>query len=225
MITHKKLTLFLISFLALFLLCSGSVFSQTMQKERPFKPGINLSAEQKEKIRSLTLEGRKDEIRLKSDLRIAQLELRELMQNDKLDKSSINRKVEEIGDLRTKLQKVKVERKMELREILTKEQLQSLRERRMHRMMDKRLMERKMKGKEGRTHRKGMHRMRPISGETSLPLLPDKFGELPLLSEELPLEPELVLLEEELFPLFEELEPIAPLEELPPLLEELPPVE
>jgi len=158
-------------------------------------------------------------------LKIARLELRELMHQDKLDKSSINRKVEEIGDLRTKLQKVKIVRKMEMREVLTKEQLQSLRERRIHRMMDKRLMERKMRGKEGRVHRKGMHGMKPISGETSLPLFPDKFGELPLLSEELPLEPELVLLEDELFPIFDEVEPIPLLEELPGLPEELPPPE
>lgn len=218
MINSKKRSLFLVSILVVFFLYPGLVFSQVFGKEKPLKPGLELSQEQKEKIRSLSLEGKKEEIRLKSDLKISRLELRELMQQDELDKSRINRKIEEMGDLRTKLQKVKVERKMELREILSKEQLQILRERRMHRMLDKRQMERKMRGREGRALRRNMHRMRPISGETSLPLPPDKFGELPL-------EPELVLSEDELFPIFDDYEPLPPLDGLPLLPEELLPSE
>jgi Spy/CpxP family protein refolding chaperone len=222
MIIPKKLTLFLVSFLALFLLCSGSVFSQGMEKEKPVKPGINLSAEQKQKIRSLALEGEKAGIRLNSDLKIAQLELRELMQQDELDKAKINRKIEEIGALKTKLQKAKFEKRMALREVLTKEQLQSLRERRMHRINDRGLRERKTRFKEDRSPRRGMQRMGPLSGDIPQPLSPDEFAESPLPPEESLSEPELGLLEEELFPM-DDYEPLPPLDGLPLLPEELQP--
>lgn len=225
MIITKKLNLFLISLLALFLLYPTSVFSQSLEKEGPFKPGIGLSAEQKERIRSLALEGKKDEIRLRSDLKIAQLELRELMQQDELDKAKVNRKIDEIGTLRTKLHKAKIEKRMAFREVLTKEQLQSLRERRMHRMLDRRLMERKERFKEGRFPRRGMHRMGPLSGDIPEPLPPEELTELPLLPEELQLEPELGFLEEELFPMFEEFESLPPLDGLPLISEELQPPE
>jgi Spy/CpxP family protein refolding chaperone len=225
MIIPKKLTLFLISFLTLFLLYSASVFSQGMEKEKPFKPGINLSAEQKDKIRTLSLDAKKDEIRLKSDLSIARLELRELMQQDELDKAKVNRKIDEIGALRTKLQKAKFEKRMALREVLTKEQLQSLRERRMHRMYNKGLMERKKRFQEGRSPRRGMHRMGPLSGDVPQPLAPEELTELPLQPEELQSEPELGFFEEELFPIFDDYEPLPPLDGLPLLPDELQPPE
>jgi len=125
MITQKRLTFILISAMIYFLFCSGLVLSQIPEREKPFKTGIGLSSEQKIKIRTLALEGKKEQIRLSSDLKIAHLELRELMQQDNLDKAKINKKLDEIGALRTKLQKAKFERKMALREVLTKEQLQT----------------------------------------------------------------------------------------------------
>lgn len=224
MIIQKKLTLFLVSFLALFLLCSGSVFSQGMEKEKPARPGMNLSAEQRDKIRTLSLDAKKDEIRLNSDLRIAQLELRELMQQDELDKAKVNRKIEEIGALRTKLHKAKFEKRMALREVLTKEQLQSLRERRTHRMFNRGLMERKTRFKEGRSPRRGMQRMGPLSGDIPQPFSADEFTESPLPPEEYLSEPELGLLEEELFPV-DDYQPLPPLDGLPLLPEELQPPE
>lgn len=220
MIIPKKLTLFLIFFLTLSLLYSASVFSQGMEKERPFKSGLGLSAEQKEKIKSLALEGKKEEIRLKSDLRIAQLELRELMHQDALDKAKISRKIDELGALRTKLQKAKIEKRMALREVLTKEQLQALRERRLHQGLRKRIMEKRIRLKEGRPPRLQERRIGPLSEEMPLPPPQEEEAELSIAPEEPPLEPEMVIMEEELFPLFEEFEPLPPMEELPLLLEE-----
>jgi len=227
MITQKKLILLLIVVMLPLFLCYNSAFSQMTEREKPSKPGLNLSPEQKEKIRSTALEGRKDEIRLSSDLKIAHLELRELMQQDNLDKAKINKKLDEIGALRTKLQKAKFERKMALREVLTKEQLQTFKERRLHRAFGKRIIEKRIRLKDGKPPRLQKHRIGPLSEQAPLPPLPqEEEVELSIAPEEPPLEPELVLLEEELFPLFEEFEPTPPMEELSPLLdEEFPPEE
>lgn len=228
MTTQKKLILLLIMVLLPLFLYSNSAFSQMTEREKPSKPGLNLSPEQKEKIRSTALEGRKEEIRLSSDLKIAHLELRELMQQDDLDKAKINKKLDEIGALRTKLQKAKFERKMALREVLTKEQLQTLKERRQHRMLRGKVIQKRIRIKEGMSSRPRQRRIGPLSEQTlPLPPLQDEKVELSVAPEEPPLEPELVLLEEELAPLFEEFEPAPPEEEVFPQFEEFeqPPLE
>jgi hypothetical protein len=205
------------------------VLSQTPEREKPFKPGIGLSSEQKIKIRTLVLEGKKEQIRLSSDLKIAHLELRELMQQDNLDKAKINKKLDEIGALRTKLQKAKFERKMALREVLTKEQLQTFKERRLHRAFGKRIIEKRIRLKDGKPLKLQKHRIGPLSEQAPLPPLPqEEEVELSIAPEEPPLEPEMSFLEEELTPLFEEFEPLPPEEEIFPLFEEqepLPPLE
>jgi Spy/CpxP family protein refolding chaperone len=230
MTTQKKLALVLISILIFLFLCSGSVFSSARggsEKEKPIKPGLGLSPEQKEKIRSTALEGRKEEIRLSSDLKIAHLELRELMQQDNLDKAKITRKLDEIGDLRTKLQKAKFERKMALREVLTKEQLQAFREKRLHRTPGKRIIEKRIRLKGERPLRMQKHRFGPLSEEVTPPSPVQERRELSIAPEEPPLELEMVLMEEEFTPLFEEFEPAPPEEGIFPQFEEFeqPPLE
>ncbi|MFH0931087.1 MAG: Spy/CpxP family protein refolding chaperone [Candidatus Zixiibacteriota bacterium] len=214
--TKEKLMLVMITVVVFLLLFAGSVFSQPPETDKPFKPGLGLSPEQKEKIRSTALEGRKDEIRLSSDLKIAHLELRELMQQDNLDKAKINKKLDEIGALRTKLQKAKFERKMALREVLTKEQLQTLRERRLHQASGKRIIEKRIRLKDGKLQRLQRQKIGPLSEETNPPLPQEEEVELSIAPEEPPIEPEIAILEEELSPLFEEFEPMPPLEELQP---------
>ncbi|MDH4222081.1 MAG: periplasmic heavy metal sensor [candidate division Zixibacteria bacterium] len=218
MLKHKRLIGILISIAVLVFLCSGLAYSQSPEKEKIFKARPGLSAEQKEKIKEITLERVKDGIRIKADLKIAQIELRELMQQDELDKAKIDRKIDEIGALRTKLQKAKFEKRMALREVLTKERLQSLREKRTHRMMERRLMDRKSKGKEGMLQRKRIIRKESLSGEIPPSYFYEEFEELPLMSEELPLEPELFTIEEDN-------ELLAPLDRLPLFPEELQPPE
>jgi Spy/CpxP family protein refolding chaperone len=220
MITQKKLILLLIVVMLPFFLCYNSAFSQMMEKEKSPKPGLNLSPEQKEKIRSTALEGRKEEIRLSSDLKIANLELRELMQQDNLDKTKITRKLDEIGNLRTKLQKAKFERKMAIREVLTKEQLQTIRERRLHRAAGKKIIEKRIRLKGERPLRIQRHRIGPLSEEVIPPAPVPEGRELSIVPEEPPLEPEMVLLEEELEPLFDEFEPAPPDEVIFPQFEE-----
>lgn len=221
----KKLTLLSVVILAFVFLTSGLVFSQMAGKEKPAKPGLGLTPEQKEQIRSIAFEGRKEQIRLQSDLKIANLELRELMTQDKLDKVKINSMLDEIGAIRTKLQKARVERMIAFRDILTKEQIQSFREKRLHRGFDRKVIRKEIKLNEGRSQRfqkQGMG-MGPLS-EEAMPSPSDQEEEMELsiTPEEPPVDPEQALMEEELAPLFDEVEPAPPIEEIQTLPEEAP---
>ena len=219
----KKLTMLSVVILAFLFLTSGLVFSQMAEREKPSKSGLGLTPEQKEQIRSIAFEGRKEQIQLQSDLKIANLELRELMTEDKLDKVKINKKLDEIGALRTKLQKARVERMMAFRDILTKEQIQSFRERRLHRGFDRRVIRKEIKLNEGRSQRFQRQGKGPLS-EEAMPSPSDQEEEMELsiTPEEPPVDPEQALIDEELAPLFDEVEPAPPMEEFQPLPEEAP---
>lgn len=217
----RKLTLLSVVALVLLFLCAGLVFAQRAPREKPSKVGLGLTPEQKEKIRSIALGGRMEQIQRQADLKIAYLGLREQMMQDKLDKVQINRKLEQIGTLRTRLQVARVETIIKLRDILTKEQIQSLRERRMHRMLNRRVIEKRIRLNEGkvqRFQRQGMG-MGPGYEEMMLPPMQEEEIELSIAPQE-PVEPEIPLLEEELAPLFDEFEPEPPMEELQPFQEE-----
>jgi len=219
----KKLTLLSLVVLAFLLVGTGLVFSQMPGKERPSKAGLGLTPEQKEKIRTIALGGRMEQIQRQADLKIGYLGLKELMMQDKLDRVQIQRKLEQIGTLRTRLEMAKVETMIKLRDILTKEQIQSLRERRMHRAFDRRVIRKRIRLDDEsfqRLQRQGMG-MGPGSEEMMLPPAQEEELELSIAPEE-PIEPEVSLLEEELAPLFEPVEPAPPLEELQPLPEEAP---
>ena len=221
----KKLTMLSVVILAFVFLATGLVFSQMTEREKASKPGLGLTPEQKERIRSIAFEGKKEQIRLQSDLGIANLELRELMMQEKLDKAKINRKLDEIGALRTKLEKAKVDRLMTLRDVLTKEQLRGIRERRLHRMLSRRVIEKRIRLNEGRLQRFQSQRMGPgpLSEEaTPSPLIQEEEMELSIAPEEPPVDPEQALMEEELAPLFEEVEPAPLIEEIQTLPEEAP---
>jgi Spy/CpxP family protein refolding chaperone len=219
----KKLTMLSIVILAFLFLTTGLVFSQMAEREKPSKPGLGLTPEQKEKIRSIAFEGKKEQIRLQSDLKIANLELRELLTQEKLDKVKINKKLDEIGALRTKLQKARVERMMAFRDVLTKEQIQSFRERRLHRGFNRKVIQKRIRLNEGRSQRFQGQGMGPLSEETiPSPLDQEEEMELSIAPEEPPVDPEQALMEEELAPLFDEVEPAPSIEEIQTLPEEAP---
>jgi Spy/CpxP family protein refolding chaperone len=219
----KKLALLSVVILAFVFLTTGLVFSQMTEREKPSKSGLGLNSEQKEKIRSIAFEGRKEQIQLQADLKIANLELRELMTGDKLDKVKINKKLDEIGALRTKLQKARVERMMAFRDILTKEQIQSFREKRLHRGFDRRVIRKEIKLNEGRSQRFQRQGKGPLS-EEAMPSPSDQEEEMELSisPEESPVDPEQALIDEELAPSFDEVEPAPPMEEIQTLPEEAP---
>ena len=219
----KKLTMLSVVILAFLFLTTGLVFSQMTEREKPSKSGLGLTPEQKEKIRSIAFEGRKEQIQLQSYLKIANLELRELMRQDKLDKFKINMKLDEIGAFRTKMQKARVDRMMALRDILTKEQIQSFRERRLHRAFDRKVIKKRIRLNEERAQRFQRQGIGPLSEEAMpSPLDQEEEMELSIAPEGPPVDLEQALMEEELAPLFDEVEPAPPMEEFQPLPDEAP---
>ncbi|HVP37534.1 MAG TPA: Spy/CpxP family protein refolding chaperone [Terriglobales bacterium] len=221
----KKMTLISILILAFLVLSTGLAFSQMTGKEKPSKQGLGLTPEQKEKIRSIVFEGRKEQIRLQSDLKIGRLQLRELMTQDNPDKFKIDKMIDDIGAIRTRMQKARVERMLSMRDILTKEQIQSLKERRMHRVFDRRVIRKRI-----RMDDRGQGFQRQGMGMGSVPdeAMPEPLDqeeeiELSNVPEEPTTDPEQALIDEELAPLFDEVEPPAPpIEELQSLPDEAP---
>lgn len=133
------------SFLLAFLLLSG-IWTQMAQAEtgrhsggKPYEPGfgrglgrlarkdLNLSKDQSKKFNSLELDFEKGMVDLSSGIRTKQLELRELWAADSPDADKINSKIEEIGKLRTEIEKKKTNHLLEVKKILTEEQWEKLR--------------------------------------------------------------------------------------------------
>ncbi|MGQ9707753.1 MAG: Spy/CpxP family protein refolding chaperone [bacterium] len=82
----------------------------------------NLSDVQREQILALRIKHLKEVLPMESDIRIKQLELKALWQEEKFDAKQIVAKVKEIGELQTKLELARVNHRIEIYKILTPEQ-------------------------------------------------------------------------------------------------------
>ena len=95
---------------------------------------IGLEDVQLDKIKSIHLRSEKEIIKLRADLKIAQLELKELMDSDSPVKSKVNSKIDELSQLKAKIHKIEAGSKIDVMSTLTAEQKQSFKELRMKRM-------------------------------------------------------------------------------------------
>jgi Spy/CpxP family protein refolding chaperone len=86
---------------------------------------LELTDNQRDRIRDLRTAHQKDMVKRRADLRIARIELRELIDSD-ADRAQIDAKIEQIGQLRTEMQKAQVGHRLEVKELLTPEQLEKL---------------------------------------------------------------------------------------------------
>lgn len=86
---------------------------------------LELTDEQIERHKEIRLETQKQIIPLQADLKMARLELRELM-SDGAAQSAVDAKIDEIGRIRTEMQKLRVGQHMQFREVLTEEQQNKL---------------------------------------------------------------------------------------------------
>jgi len=84
--------------------------------------GLDLTEKQKEKFKDLDLKHDKALLPLKSDLKILDAELSKLLIADKPDKTAIDQKIDEIGVVKVKIEKVKVKDKLARRALLTDKQ-------------------------------------------------------------------------------------------------------
>ncbi|RMH72222.1 MAG: periplasmic heavy metal sensor [Gemmatimonadetes bacterium] len=88
------------------------------------KGELDLSEEQVANLRDLMVDHQKQEIELRSQIEVARLELEELMVADKPNKTAALKKVEEIGNFQTEIRKLDVGFRIEMKTILTPEQLE-----------------------------------------------------------------------------------------------------
>jgi Spy/CpxP family protein refolding chaperone len=81
-----------------------------------------LTTEQMEKINAMRIDHQKGTIDLRADLQKKQLDLRTLMMASKPNEKEIHAVIEEMGAVKTQLQKQRVSHGLKVRELLTPEQ-------------------------------------------------------------------------------------------------------
>jgi Spy/CpxP family protein refolding chaperone len=91
-----------------------------------FSDELGLTEEQQTKIKEQRFQTDKEAIELRSKIKIAELELRELLHSEDPDEGQIKNKIEEIGSLKTQLRFTLVKSQLEIRNTLTPEQLEKL---------------------------------------------------------------------------------------------------
>jgi Spy/CpxP family protein refolding chaperone len=121
-----------ISLLAAVLLASvmGKAFAQDKQHvekqvtvtrgDREDIPG--LSDQQKEQVKKIRLETQKAMLPLESQIEVKSAELKSLLVSDNPGTAAVNAKLEEIGSLRTQMQKKRVAQQLDIRRLLTPDQ-------------------------------------------------------------------------------------------------------
>jgi Spy/CpxP family protein refolding chaperone len=122
------------------------------ERGRGLEQRLGLTEAQVEQLRGLRVQQAKDAIRRAADLRIARLELRELLEAPEPDEKAIGAKVDAIGGLQTSAVRAKVDRELALRKTLTPEQVKQRRE---HRRVGRHFRARRHEMREGWERRDG----------------------------------------------------------------------
>ena len=84
---------------------------------------LELTDEQVAKIKSILTEARKKSIGLRADVRVAGIELREMVSGETVDKAQVGAKVDEIAKIGGDLLRARTDAALAVREVLTPEQV------------------------------------------------------------------------------------------------------
>jgi Spy/CpxP family protein refolding chaperone len=99
---------------------------------------LGLSDKQAEQIDQLSLTHRKNVIKLEADLKIAEIEFRDMMEGEPSE-ADVRKKAKTLSQLREKLQDLRIDHMLAVRKVLTPEQQKKLQDmkpgRQQHRMM------------------------------------------------------------------------------------------
>ncbi|HEY6866059.1 MAG TPA: Spy/CpxP family protein refolding chaperone [Candidatus Eisenbacteria bacterium] len=90
---------------------------------------LDLSKEQRDKIAELRDKQQRSTIRARADLQTARLDLRRLIRADKPDRAAIDRQIDRMAQIRSEMQKSRVAMMLDMRSVLTPEQLEKARSR------------------------------------------------------------------------------------------------
>jgi len=89
------------------------------------KERLGLSDEQTGQIRAILRDARKTSIKIRADLRVARIELGELVIQEKVEKEKIDAKLGQIGQLRQQRLRLRTDVVLATRDILTPEQMKN----------------------------------------------------------------------------------------------------
>lgn len=106
--------------------------------------GLGLNEKQKDTIMAIKTKMMKDVIRKRADMRIDQIDLRELLHQDKVDMKAVEGKLKQIEALKTDIRLARIKGHEEIKATLTPDQRKKFME-----MTEKRYMMRGMKGMHG----------------------------------------------------------------------------
>lgn len=131
-----------------------------MMEEQTLCEKLKLTDEQIAKLDDIQKKYQKEVIGLRADLRLAQLELRDLVEKEASQKE-IQKALNKVNNLRAKMLELHINKKLEIGKVLTDEQKKLLREKPVHYLLRGYEMPHGMRGKSG-------HMMR-MMGEKGYP--------------------------------------------------------
>ena len=130
---------------------------------------LNLTDEQQTQIRKLHVDFQKKQIQNEAKIRLARLDLMQMMQADKPDRSAIEKTIRDISALQTDTKLARVDQIFAIKNVLTPEQ---------QKMAKQLLMERRsgMRGRMQMFHRQGPGMRGDMRGDIMAPPDPDAPG-------------------------------------------------
>jgi Spy/CpxP family protein refolding chaperone len=105
----------------------GMAFGRVMH-DPEFAKSLGVTDEQIAKLRESSYEMRKQKIKLEAERELAKLEIQQLMEQDKPDREALNKAVEESGRVETELQKLHIQQRLTMDEVLGEETLAKIRD-------------------------------------------------------------------------------------------------
>lgn len=84
--------------------------------------GLNLTPEQVKKVQEMRDADKRQVLKLRTDSRLAMLDLQDEYKKEKPDPKKINEAINKMADIHEKLLKIRAEHMLEIKQILTKEQ-------------------------------------------------------------------------------------------------------
>ena len=87
-----------------------------------FKEGMSLTAEQEQKLRTLKTTYKKDRIKTKAEVDLANIDLHEVLKNEKASLSDIEAEFNKLHGLKTKLYMASIKAKRDAKTVLSDEQ-------------------------------------------------------------------------------------------------------
>ncbi|MBI1983764.1 MAG: Spy/CpxP family protein refolding chaperone [Acidobacteria bacterium] len=105
----------------------GEARMMSLLDNERIRAALGLTDEQSNRLRQILVESQKSSLKLRADLGVRRIELRELMRVEKPDRDAVMKKVQEISDLRGQMMKQRVDSLLASKTILTPEQQQKIR--------------------------------------------------------------------------------------------------